>query len=84
MPRPIHYQTRPKRTPPPPQRTPEPPPEPTPEPDPKIILDHIAEVSKNARATWFGLLGLRAFVGVTLVAHNDADFSPTAPRPNCR
>ena len=49
-------------------------PEPVPEPDPKIILDHIAEVSKNARATWFGLLGLLAFVGVTLLAHNDADF----------
>jgi hypothetical protein len=42
-----------------------------PEPDPKIILDHIAEASKNARATWFGLL---AFVGVTLLAHKDADF----------
>ncbi|HUS53069.1 MAG TPA: hypothetical protein VMY41_03580 [Thermohalobaculum sp.] len=45
--------------------------EPNPQPDPKIILDHIAEVSKNARATWFGLL---AFVGVTLLAHKDADF----------
>ncbi len=49
-------------------------PEPVPEPDPKIILDHIAEVSKNARATWFGLLGLLAFVGVTLLGHKDADF----------
>ncbi len=53
---------------------PEPVPEPVPEPDPKIILDHIAEVSKNARATWFGLLGLLAFVGVTLLGHKDADF----------
>ena len=42
--------------------------------DPKIILDHIAEVSKNARATWFGLLGLLAFVGVTLLGQKDADF----------
>jgi len=49
-------------------------PEPVPEPDPKILLDHIAEVSKNARAIWFGLLGLLAFVGVTLLAHKDADF----------
>ncbi len=59
---------------PPPEPAPEPVPEPVPEPDPKIILDHIAEVSKNARATWFGLLGLLAFVGVTLLAHKDADF----------
>ncbi len=49
-------------------------PEPVPEPDPEIILDHIAEVSKNARATWFGLLGLLVFVGVTLLGHKDADF----------
>ncbi len=49
-------------------------PEPAPEPNPQIILDHIAEVSKNARATWFGLLGLLAFVGVTLLAHKDAEF----------
>ncbi|TFG37427.1 MAG: pentapeptide repeat-containing protein, partial [Candidatus Aminicenantes bacterium] len=48
--------------------------EPDPQPDPKIILDHIAEVSKNARAAWFGLLGLLAFVGVTLLGHQDADF----------
>jgi uncharacterized protein YjbI with pentapeptide repeats len=43
-------------------------------PDPQIILDHIAQVSQNARATWFGLLGLLAFVGVTLLGHKDADF----------
>ena len=42
--------------------------------DPKIILEHIAQVSQNARATWFGLLGLLVFVGVTLLAHKDADF----------
>jgi uncharacterized protein YjbI with pentapeptide repeats len=53
---------------------PEPVPEPAPEPDPKIILDHIAEVSKTARATGFGLLGLLVFVGITLLAHKDADF----------
>ncbi|MEE8455345.1 MAG: pentapeptide repeat-containing protein [Limibaculum sp.] len=51
-----------------------PPPEPAPEPDPKIILAHIAQISQNARATWFGLLGLLAFIGVTLLGHNDADF----------
>ncbi len=48
--------------------------EPAPAPDPKILLDHIAQVSQNARATWFGLLGLLAFVGVTLLGHKDADF----------
>ena len=44
------------------------------EPDPKVLLDHIAEVSRNASATWFGLLGLLAFVGITLLGHRDADF----------
>ena len=38
------------------------------------ILGHIARVSQNARTTWFGLLGLLAFVGVTLLGHKDADF----------
>ena len=37
-------------------------------------LAHIAELSKNARATWFGLIGLLVFVGVTLLGHQDADF----------
>lgn len=46
-----------------------------PEPDPKVILDHIAEVSTTARANWFGLLALLAFVGVSLMGHKDADFS---------
>ena len=48
--------------------------EPEPAPNPKAILDHIAQVSQNARATWYGLLGLLAFVGVTLLGHKDADF----------
>ena len=48
---------------------PEPAPEPTTKPDPKTILDHIAQVSQTARATWFGLLGLLVFVGVTLLGH---------------
>jgi hypothetical protein len=37
-------------------------------------LAHIAELSRNARATWFGLIGLCVFVGVTLLGHQDADF----------
>ena len=48
--------------------------QPAAEPDPKPLLDHIAEVSRNASATWFGLLGLLAFVGITLLGHRDADF----------
>jgi len=42
--------------------------------DPETQLTHIAEISQNARTTWFGLLGLLAFVGVTLMAHEDKDF----------
>ncbi|MEM7189671.1 MAG: pentapeptide repeat-containing protein [Pseudomonadota bacterium] len=38
------------------------------------VLDHIAKVSQNARAIWFGLLALLAFVTVTLMTHEDADF----------
>ncbi|MEM6973192.1 MAG: pentapeptide repeat-containing protein [Pseudomonadota bacterium] len=34
----------------------------------------IREISQNARTTWFGLLALLAFVGVTLMAHEDANF----------
>lgn len=37
-------------------------------------LDHIAEVSRNARATWFGLLGVLLFCAVTLMGHQDRDF----------
>ncbi|MGF1446175.1 MAG: pentapeptide repeat-containing protein, partial [Pikeienuella sp.] len=34
----------------------------------------IEEIGQNARASWFGLLALLAFVGVALLAHQDADF----------
>ncbi len=37
-------------------------------------LARIETVSLNARSTWFGLLALIGFVGVTLLAHRDADF----------
>lgn len=37
-------------------------------------LEHIKEISQNARANWFGLLALLAFVGVALLGHEDADF----------
>ena len=42
--------------------------------DPERTLAHIAELSRNARATWFGLNGLLVFVLITLLAHKDADF----------
>ncbi|HSF94131.1 MAG TPA: hypothetical protein VLA52_03825 [Thermohalobaculum sp.] len=42
--------------------------------DHQAILAHIAELSRNARANWFGLIGLCLFVGVTLLGHEDADF----------
>ena len=45
-----------------------------PEGDQQDRLEHIEKVSQNARTTWFGLLALLAFVGVTLTAHEDADF----------
>ncbi len=47
---------------------------PHPPPDHNQTLAHIAELSRNARATWFGLIGLCVFVGVTLLGHKDADF----------
>ncbi|MBY8977324.1 pentapeptide repeat-containing protein [Rhodobacteraceae bacterium NNCM2] len=37
-------------------------------------LDHIAAINQNARTSWFGLLALLVFVGVTLLGHRDADF----------
>ncbi|MEL6197359.1 MAG: hypothetical protein AAFT19_05905, partial [Pseudomonadota bacterium] len=37
-------------------------------------IAHIREISQNARTTWFGLLALLAFIGVTLMAHEDAHF----------
>jgi hypothetical protein len=42
--------------------------------DQDAAIGHIGELSKNARSTWFGLLGLLTFVGVTLMGHQDADF----------
>jgi hypothetical protein len=51
-----------------------------PEPAPPIDaetarhLDRIAEIARNVRATWFILLGVLAFAGVTLLGVEDADF----------
>ncbi|MEO0427057.1 MAG: pentapeptide repeat-containing protein [Pseudomonadota bacterium] len=42
--------------------------------DTETRLDHIRELSQNARTTWFGLLALLAFVTVTLMAHDDTKF----------
>ncbi|MEM9009583.1 MAG: pentapeptide repeat-containing protein [Pseudomonadota bacterium] len=44
------------------------------DPDLDKIIEHIAEVSRNARTTWFALLGFLAFVGITLLGVEDADF----------
>ncbi|MGD1916079.1 MAG: hypothetical protein ACFCBV_07820 [Phycisphaerales bacterium] len=40
----------------------------------KRRLEHVAEVSKQARASWFLMLGFLAFAGVTLLGVEDADF----------
>jgi uncharacterized protein YjbI with pentapeptide repeats len=37
-------------------------------------LDHIREISQNARGAWFALLLLLGFVGVVMMAHEDAHF----------
>lgn len=37
-------------------------------------LDHVSELSKNARTSWFALIALSVFIGVTLLNHVDADF----------
>lgn len=37
-------------------------------------LKQIEKIAQNARSTWFGLLGLLVFVGITLMGHKDADF----------
>jgi uncharacterized protein YjbI with pentapeptide repeats len=55
-------------------RAPEPEAQSEPAPDVEAQLAHIAELSRNARATWFALIGLCLFVGVTLLGHKDADF----------
>lgn len=39
-----------------------------------LALTRIEAISASARATWFALLGLLAFVGVTLMGVSDADF----------
>ncbi len=46
----------------------------TPPSDLKQQIEQIAAISQNARTTWFGLIALTLFVGVTLLAHTDADF----------
>ena len=44
-------------------------------PDPSATqIARINELSKTARATWLSLLGYLAFVGVTLLGVEDADF----------
>ncbi|MEM0908460.1 MAG: pentapeptide repeat-containing protein [Pseudomonadota bacterium] len=48
--------------------------DPAPQRDPELALKHIADISQNARTTWFALLALLAFVGVTMMAHKDSDF----------
>ncbi|MFV0473542.1 MAG: hypothetical protein ACK5MQ_04970 [Pikeienuella sp.] len=42
--------------------------------DADTAISRIEAISANARATWFALLGLLAFVGVTLMGVTDADF----------
>ncbi|MEO1468535.1 MAG: pentapeptide repeat-containing protein, partial [Pseudomonadota bacterium] len=37
-------------------------------------IAQIGEISQNARTTWFGLLALLGFIGVVLMAHEDAHF----------
>ena len=37
-------------------------------------LTHADHVAKNARSSWFGLLGFLAFAGVTLLGFEDKDF----------
>ncbi|MGD1925849.1 MAG: pentapeptide repeat-containing protein [Paracoccaceae bacterium] len=75
MPRPRRASKAPKRSAPLPRihgHTP-PPPEPIPDPVPAQIA-RINEISALARTTWFGLLAYLAFVGVTLLGVEDADF----------
>lgn len=42
--------------------------------DGSAVLAVIAELSKAARTTWFGLLGYLAFMGLTLASVRDASF----------
>ena len=39
-----------------------------------VRLEQIAKLSQNARMSWFSLLALLVFVGVTLMGHKDSDF----------
>ncbi len=46
----------------------------TPDSCPNVHLEQIAKIAQNARTSWFGLLALLVFVGVTLMGHEDSDF----------
>ncbi|MEO1293191.1 MAG: pentapeptide repeat-containing protein, partial [Pseudomonadota bacterium] len=39
-----------------------------------VLLSYIAEASRNARTTWFALLGVLVFCSLTLIGIEDADF----------
>ena len=43
--------------------------------DPKTQIDRINEISAIARTSWLALLGYLAFIGISLLAVEDADFS---------
>ena len=43
-------------------------------PNDAVRLEQIAKIAQNARTSWFGLLALLVFVGVTLMGHEDTDF----------
>ena len=42
--------------------------------DTEARLEQVAKIAQNARTSWFGLLALLVFVGVTLMGHQDSDF----------
>ena len=42
--------------------------------DPKTQIDRINEISAIARTSWLALLGYLAFIGISLLAVEDADF----------
>ena len=42
--------------------------------DTEARLKQIEKIAQNARTTWFGLLALLVFVGVTLMGHKDSAF----------
>lgn len=47
---------------------------PEPAADPAAQVERINELTRTARTSWFGLLSYLAFVGVTLLGVEDADF----------